>query len=105
MTSSMGEKAMNGRRRERFSGAGSYGRFDFGPAPVDIEGDQDSNSIREVAVLKVNDSGKIRELYMGICEIPENRKKWNWKRNEKLKRCWGDLGKCKRRTVRAKSIN
>ena len=70
----MGEKEMNGRRREGLAALGLMGDSIFGSAPVDIEGGQDSNSIREVAVLKVNDAGEIRELYRGVCEIPEIRK-------------------------------
>ena len=39
----------------------------------------DANSITEVAILKVNEANKIRDLYRGMCEIPENRAKLNWK--------------------------
>ena len=44
---------------------------------------QDAGPITEAAVLKVNESNKIREIYRAILEIPENRAKLNWGRIEK----------------------
>ena len=38
---------------------------------VKLQGNQDANSITEVAVLKVSETGEIRDLYIGIWEIPE----------------------------------
>ena len=38
---------------------------------------QDLGSITEVAVLKVKETSKIRDLYWPVCEIPENRAKLN----------------------------
>ena len=42
---------------------------------------KDVGPITEVAVLEINETGKIRELYRAICEIPENRTR------KILKRC------------------
>ena len=40
---------------------------------------EEENSITETAVLKEQGAIKIRELYMAIWEIPENRSKLGWK--------------------------
>ena len=66
----MGGKERNERRRTGFSGAGPYGRDDFGPVSVGIEGNQDAGSITEAAVLKINETIKIREIARLICDIP-----------------------------------
>ena len=42
---------------------------------VKLKENQDANSITEAAVLKVNESYKILEIYRAIFEIPENRAK------------------------------
>ena len=49
----------------------------LGHLQVKLKENRDAGSITEVAVLKVNETNKIRELYRGICEIPENRVKLN----------------------------
>ena len=37
-----------------------------------LKGNQDTDSITELAVLEINETGDIRELYRLVCEIPEN---------------------------------
>ena len=40
--------------------------------PSNLKGNKDANAITESAVLKVEDTNRIRERYRAICEIPEN---------------------------------
>ena len=39
-----------------------------------LKENQDADSITEVAALKANVTNKIREIYRGVCEIPENQR-------------------------------
>ena len=67
----MGGKGRNGRIRTGFSGDVPYGRGDLQRRQLKLKANQDANPITEVAVLKINETDKIRELYRAICEIPE----------------------------------
>ena len=50
-----------------------------------LKGNQDAGSITETPALKVQASGKIRDLYRAMCEIPENPIEIGPKRSKKLK--------------------
>ena len=94
MTSSIGKKARDGLRKRGFIGSSSYGELIFGQCQLKFKTNKDAVSITEVALLKVDETNKIRELYRAICEIPENRLKSNWKWSEELKTnggMWGGI--------------
>ena len=57
---------------------------------------QDVVPITEGAVPKANESGEIRELYIAICEIPENPSGVGSKRSTKSKRNRKLCGKFKK---------
>ena len=40
--------------------------------PVKHKENQDADSITDAVVLKADGANQIRDLYRGICEIPEN---------------------------------
>ena len=49
----------------------------LGQCRLRLTGNLDADSITEVAVLIINEAGKIRELYSALCEIPEPAKEKN----------------------------
>ena len=70
-------KGQKSRSEECFNGTGSYGEVILDQCQEKLQENQDANSITEMAVLKANESNRIRELRGAIFENPENRAKLN----------------------------
>ena len=55
-----------------------------------LKENQDADLITEPAVLGINETNKIRELYRTLCEIPETKKEM--KSNQEIAKEWKEMG-------------
>ena len=63
----------------------------LGQCQQKLEGNRDVCRITEVAVLKINEASKIRELYRAIGEIPETEKERNAGKRQEVEEEWNAM--------------
>ena len=69
------------------------------------EENQDVGRITEVAVLEINETNRIRELYREFCEIPETEKEKDVSKRQEVGKEWTAMGKSPKWIARIELAN
>ena len=64
----------------------------FGQYQQKLKENQDVGRFTEVAVLKINETNKIRERYRALCEIPETEKEKDVNKRQEVGKEWEAMG-------------